>query len=267
MAINHKSDLKISRLISMPVLIKGFVLRSAVIGLLSGSVLGGLFGVTYLVFILTGLVSAGLGIGLGLINGLLISAVTGLFFYPLHHGRRYRLTLTVISAFIAWAGVIAVGPWYVSATVMTPSSAVLIGFGSVLASIVAGWAGGLLGQNLADWYNHRLIAEQPSWAAEPATSDTTPLNKPKRYLDDIFLGQQADWVKVALFALLCPRLGNSLLEFLVCGDLSADVVSCLPSPRLYTSVLAGIRVSLPIFLLTVIAIALFQSLYRIYRTR
>ncbi|MBD1874251.1 hypothetical protein H6F75_12215 [Nodosilinea sp. FACHB-131] len=240
-------------------LVKGFIFRSAGIGLLSGSVLGGLFGVTYLAFIWTGLLGVGLGISLGLVNGLLVSAITCFIFCPLHHRRRYRLTITVMSAFITWAGVIAAGPWYFSATALTPSSAVLIGFSSVLASIVAGWAGGLLGQNLADWYNHRLIVEQPIWAAEPATSDTTLLNKPKRDLDNIFLGQQAGWVKVALFAMLCPRLGNSLLEFLVCGDLNTDVVSCLPSPRIYTSVLAGLRVTLPIFLLTGLAIALFQN--------
>ncbi|WP_275332123.1 hypothetical protein [Nodosilinea sp. PGN35] len=242
----------------MSALLRGFVLRSAVIGLLAGSGLGGLFGATYFVSIWTGLVGAGLGLGLGLINGLLLSAMTGLFFHPLHHRQRYRLTLTVISAFIAWAGVIAFGPWYFSDTQMTPSSAVLIGFGSVLASIVAGWAGGLLGQNLSDWYNHRPISEQPGWAAEPAPLDTTPINKPKRFWDDIFLTQRAGWVKASLFALLCPRLGNSLLELLVCGYLNADAVACLPSPRLYTSVLAGLRVSLPIFLLTVLAIALFQ---------
>lgn len=239
-------------------LIKGFILRSAVIGLLSGSVLGGLFGVTYLAFIWTGLLGAGLGVSLGLVNGLLISAITCLFFYPLHHRRRYQLTVTVMSAFIAWAGVIAAGPWYFSATAMTPSSAVLIGFSSVLASAVAGWAGGLTGQQLAQWYG-RLAANQPGLVAKQAMADATFINRLKRYLGDIVSGQQAGWVTVALFALLCPRLGNSLLEFLVCGDLNADVVSCLPSPRLYTSVLAGFKVSLPIFLLTGLAIALFQS--------
>jgi hypothetical protein len=242
----------------MPDLIKGFVLRSAVIGLLSGSVLGGLFGVTYFVPIGTSLVGAGLGVGLGLTNGLLIGVITGLFFYPLHHGQRYRLTLTVMSAFIAWAGAIAFGPWYFSTTAMTPSSAVLIGFSSVLASIVAGWAGGLTGQNLADWYSPKPSAAQPSWASEPATLSATPQNRPKRYWEDIFSGQRSGWVKVALFALLCPRWGNSLLKFLVCGDLNPNVVLCLPSPRLYISVLAGLRVSLPIVLLTGLAIALYQ---------
>lgn len=246
----------------MPDLIKGLILRSAVIGLLSGGVLGGLFGVNYLylAFIWTGLVGAGLGISLGLINGLLVSAITCLF-YPLHRGRRYRLTITVMSTSIAWAGVIVAGPWYFSDTSMTPISAVLIGFSSVLASAVAGWAGGLTGQHMAQWASRPATA-QPALVAEQATSDTTFLNRLKRYFDDIFSDQQASWVMVALFALVYPRPGNSLLEFLVCGDFNANVVSCLPSPRLYTSVVAGLRVSLPILLFTVLAIALVQSQHR-----
>ena len=70
MFINNEPSLKSRRLLSRPKLVGYFVLRSGTIGLISGSVLGGLFGLTLFAFIWTVPIGAGLGLGLGLVNGL-----------------------------------------------------------------------------------------------------------------------------------------------------------------------------------------------------
>jgi hypothetical protein len=93
------------------------VLRSVAIGLISGGVLGVLFCLWFFVF--TGMLGAGLGLGLGLVNGLLVSVITCLFFYPLKHIRLYHVAVKVISASVAGVGVGIFGPWYFSSTPMT----------------------------------------------------------------------------------------------------------------------------------------------------
>ncbi|MBE9112014.1 hypothetical protein IQ273_21650 [Nodosilinea sp. LEGE 07298] len=247
-------------------LIKSFVLRSAAIGLIAGAGLGVLFGSTFLFFIWTGIVGAGLGFGLGLVNGLLTSTVTCLFFYPLRNRYRYRVVVTVVSALAAWGGVIVFGPWYFSDTAMTPVSAVLIGFSSVLASAIAGWAGGLTGQQLAHWYGSRSVAHRPDSIDSQPANDAR-LDKLRYWLYGCFSAQKWGWATVALFALLSPRLGNSILKVLVCGDLNPNVVSCLPSPRLYTSIAAGLRVSLPVFVCATLVVVLVQGRHRFRGSR
>ncbi|MBE9155252.1 hypothetical protein IQ265_00110 [Nodosilinea sp. LEGE 06152] len=244
-------------------MIKGLVLRSAAIGLIAGAGLGVLFGSTLFFFVIwTGIVGAGLGLGLGLINGLLTSAVTCLFFYPLRNRYRYRVVVTVVSALTAWGGVIVFGPWYFSDTGMTPSTAVLIGFSSVLASAVAGWAGGLTGQQLAHWYGSKSVADRlDSMAPHPANAPAQ-LDKLRYWLYGCFSAQKWGWAMVALFALLSYQVGNPILKVLVCGDRNADVISCLPSPRLYTSVAAGLRVSLPVFVCVTLVVVLVQGRHR-----
>ncbi|MBD1866521.1 hypothetical protein H6F95_04210 [Cyanobacteria bacterium FACHB-471] len=243
MAINNEPSLKSRTSLSRLKLAGYIVLRSGTIGLISGSVLGGLFGLTLLAFIWTGAIGAGLGLGLGLVNGLLLSVTTCLFFYPLKYVRLYHGVVKFISASIAAGGAAAFAPWYFSSTPMTPSSAVFIGFNSVLASIVAGWAGGLAGQNIAQWYEQKSAVDTQELARR-ISRITITLNKPARHLAAISLAEKLGWISVALFSLLCPLLGKGLLKSLVCGDL--DVISCLPSPRLYTSVIEGFKVAIPI---------------------
>ncbi len=144
---------------------------------------------------------------------------------------------------------------------MTPSSAVLIGFSSVLASIIAGWAGGLAGQNLAQWYAQKSVAAQHESTARQTSRGVGSLYKLDRSLWGILSSQKIGWVSVALFSLLSFFLGNRVLRGLVCGDLAADVYSCLPSPRLYTSVIEGFKVALPITFLIVLIVVLLQRRY------
>jgi hypothetical protein len=245
MFINNEPSLKSRRLLSRPKLVGYFVLRSGTIGLISGSVLGGLFGLTLFAFIWTVPIGAGLGLGLGLVNGLLLGVITCLFFYPLKFVRLSHVVVKFISASIAAGGGAAFAPWYFSSTSMTPSSAVLIGFSSVLTSIVAGWAGGLAGQNIAQWYEQQSAVDTQELAMRNSHSTITS-NKLGQHLVAISSAEKLRWISVALFSLLCPLPGNGLLKSLVCGNL--DVISCLPSPRLYTSVIEGFKVAIPIVL-------------------
>lgn len=256
MVNNNEPSLKIRKSLSRLKLVGYIVLRSGTIGLISGSVLGGLFGLTLFAFIWTGPVGAGLGLGLGLVNGLLLSVTTCLFFYPLKYVRLYHVVVKFISASIAAGGAAAFAPWYFSSTLMTPSSAVLIGFNSVLASIVAGWAGGLAGQNIAQWYEQKSAVDTQELAKRISHSTIT-FNKLGRYLAATSLAEKLGWINVALFSLLCPVPGNGLLKFLVCGNL--DVISCLPSPRLYTSVIEGFKVAIPIVFSIMLIFLVLQS--------
>ncbi len=237
------------------------ILRSTVIGLMSGTILGFLFGLPLLLFIVTGIVGAGLGLGLGLINGLLLSVITCLFFYPLRSVWLYRLIAKGMGALLAGGGAAVFGPWYFSSRSMTPSSAVLIGFGSVIASIIAGWAGGLAGQNLAQWYEQKSVPAQQKLIARPTSSAVNPLQKLDRYLGTILLSHKMGWISVAIFSLFSFFLGNQILRFLICGEIAADVYTCLPSPRLYTSAIEGFKVALPITFLVVLTVVLLQRRY------
>lgn len=263
MALNGTAGPKGQRSISKRQLAWHITLRSTVIGLMSGATLGALFGFfpLPLLLILTGIVGAGLGLGLGLINGLLLSAITCLFFYPLRSVWLYHLIAKVIGALIGGGGAAVFGPWYFSSQAITPSSAVEIGFGSVIASIIAGWAGGLAGQNLAQWYEQKSVAAHHESIIRQTSSGANSLQKLKRYLGDILSSQKAGWISVAIFSLFSFFLRNRVLRFLVCGDLVTDVYSCLPSPRLYTSVIEGFKFALPITFLIVLIVVLLQRLY------
>ncbi|MBD1875282.1 hypothetical protein H6F75_17510 [Nodosilinea sp. FACHB-131] len=263
MALNDTPGPKGQRSISKRQLAWHITLRSTVIGLMSGAILGALFGFfpLPLLLILTGIVGAGLGLGLGLINGLLLSAIACLFLYPLRSVWLYHLIAKVMGALIAGGGAAVFGPWYFSSQGMTPSSAVTIGFGSVIASIIAGWAGGLAGQNLAQWYEQKSVAAQHESITRQTSSGANSLQKLKRYLGNILLSQKAGWISVAIFSLFSFFLRNRVLRFLVCGDLVTDVYACLPSPRLYTSVIEGLKVALPITFLIALMVVLLQRLY------
>lgn len=214
------------------------VLRSVLIGLISGSGLGALFSCYYFnAFLWIQIVAIGLSFGLALINGLLLCIITCLFFYPLKSFRFYDLTVKAISICIASGGTAIFGPWYFSSTNMTPSTAVAIGFSSVIASILAGLAGGLLGENISQWYQY-----------------TT-----KGKIHEVGFFTNPAWIYVGFLSFISP-VGNSLLKFLVCG--TQNVYSCLPSPRLYTSVIAGLKVAIPIIFVVILLVWLLQSLYK-----
>ena len=261
MAINNRPSLKSQNPLSKLKLAGRIILRSGAIGLISGSVLGGLFGLTLFAFafIWTGVIGAGLGLGLGLVNGLLLSVTTCLFFYPLKYVRLYHVVVKFISASIAAGGAAAFAPWYFSSTSMTPSSAVLLGFSSVLASIVAGWAGGLAGQNIAQWYEQKSAVDTQELARLISHSTITS-NKIVRHPATISSAEKLGWISVALLSLLCPLPGNGLLKFLVCGSL--DIIFCLPSPRLYTSAIQGFKVAVPIFFSIMLIVLALGSRHR-----
>ncbi|MBN3940267.1 MAG: hypothetical protein V7L21_12990 [Nostoc sp.] len=239
------------------------VLRSVAIGLISGGVLGVLFCLLFFVF--TGMLGAGLGLGLGLVNGLLVSVITCLFFYPLRHIRLYHVTVKVISASVAGVGVAIFGPWYFSSTPMfsrpmTPSSAVWLGFGSVLASVIAGLAGWLAGQNISQWYEQKTKGDGREPIVSKTLHSTITPNKADQHLEAILSSRNWVWICVGLLSFLCSFAGNRLLQLLVCG--TQDVVSCLPSPRLYTSIIAGYKVVLPVIVAIILIVKLLQSRYK-----
>ncbi|MBE9180037.1 hypothetical protein IQ268_15815 [Oculatella sp. LEGE 06141] len=268
MSTHNESNPKSQRPLPRLQLATYIILQSGIIGLISGSLLGGLFGCTLLVFIWTGTVGAGLGLGLGLVNGLLLGAITCLFFYPLKDVRLYHVIVTLMSASTAGAGAAIFGPWYFSSKAMTPGTAVFIGFSSVLASVVAGWTGALAGQSMAQWYDQKSAIDREESSARQIphsiiTSNTSNTsNQPNRLLAAILVSKKTGWISVALFSLFCPFPGNWLLKILVCGELDPDVFSCLLSPRLYTSVVAGFKAALPIILLILLMLALLQSRYK-----
>ncbi|MBD2257318.1 hypothetical protein [Pseudanabaena sp. FACHB-2040] len=225
---------------------------------MSGSVLGALFGCAYLTLALwTSMVGAGLGLGLGLVNGLLLSLLSCLFFYPLQHIRLYRAIAKTISASVAAGGALGFGPWYFSSKAMTPSSAVFIGFNSVLASVIAGWAGWLMGQNISKWYEQKYSEIQEELTASQTLQSTITSNKAGRNLAAILLSIGSGWVYLGLLSLLFHFPGYRLLKRMVCG--SQDVASCLPFPRLYTSVAAGLKVTMPAVLAVILIVLILQS--------
>lgn len=233
------------------------ILRSMAIGLISGGILGALFGFSFIVFFVwTGTVGAGLGLGLGLVNGILLSLITCLFFYPLKYVRLYHVIVKVISASIAGVGVASFGPWYFSSTYMTPTYAVLIGFGSVLASVIAGLAGSLAGQNISQWYEQETRDRREATISETLHSSIITPNKAEQNLEVNLWSKNLGWIYLALLSFLCSLGGNKLLQFLVCGN--QDVRSCLPSPRLYTSVIAGFKIVLPIIFILILIVNLLK---------
>ena len=263
MAINDASSLKSRNSIARLELARKIVWRSVAIGLISGSALGAIFGCAFIpVAVWTGAIGAGLGLGLGLVNGLLLSVITYLCFYPLKDVRRYRAIVKITSASIAAGGAAAFGPWYFATTGMTPITAARLGFSSVLASVIAGWAGWLAGQNMTQWYEQTSGGKRAptvrSTLARTSSSNTTPLNKIGQPLQATLSGNLG-WVSVALFALLCSFVGQQLLQRLVCGNQA--VISCLPSPRLYTSVIEGFKVTLPAIFAVILIVVVLRSCY------
>lgn len=237
----NMSRLKLAGLIALRSTAIGF-LSSTAIGFLLGTVIGiflifsrgmsisvtggGLLGIAFV---------TAFGTVLGAVVGLPLGIVTSTFFYPLVRVNLYRAISTIMAAVIAGSGAAMWGPWYFSSTRMTPMSAVTIGVGSVLASLVAGWAGALAAQDIAQWY------EQVSANSFLRTSKL-----------DISPG----WIGVALLSVL----GYLPIGWLVCG--SFDAASCLPSPRLYTSVAAGFKVTLPILFTSVLIYMLMKKLFK-----
>ncbi len=252
-----------------PDLIRLIALRSAVTGLLSGGTMSVLFTIgQQLPYILASgsididlsdrlvntfkaLPSAGLLFGsllfgamfggiLGLVGGLLLGAVTSKFFYPLVRIKWYRAIATTIAVVIAGGGAAIFGPLSFSSIPMTPISAVTIGFSSVVISLVAGWAAALAAQDVALWY------EQASADSSLNTSGFSTAISPG------FIG-------VALLAVF----GDVAIKWLACGSYrSGIVISCVPSPRLYTSVAAGFSATLPILLVSVLTYALLKRLFK-----
>lgn len=257
MVINKASGLKRRSVISRLKLAGWIALRNGVIGLISGGVLGALFGGLWLTFSVP--VGAGLGLTLGLVNGLLLSLITGLFFYPLRAVRLYQAIVKLISVTIAGGGAAIFGPWYFSSTSMTPSSAVFIGFSSVLASIIAGLAGGLAGQNTAAWYEQESSGDHSGETASRLSGRTSFLYLFTQFLDGLFAERQS-WGSVGLLALFCMVFGNALLGFLVCGN--QEAFECLPSPRLYNSVLLGFKAVLPICFFVLLIVLVVQSKHK-----
>lgn len=250
---------------SKPDLIRLIALRSTVTGFLLGGTMGVLFTMgqklpyifpyilasgydlgDLLINTFKALLSEGLLFGdllfgamfggiLGLVGGLLLGAATSKFFYPLVRIRLYRAIATTIAVVIAGGGAAIFGPLSFSSIPMTPISAVTIGFSSVLISLIAGWTAALAAQDIAQWY------EQVSANSFVRTSKL-----------DISPG----WIGVALLSVL----GYLPIEWLICG--SFDAASCLPSPRLYTSVAAGFKVTLPILFTSVLIYMLMKKLFK-----
>ncbi|HIK08172.1 MAG TPA: hypothetical protein IGS40_26390 [Trichormus sp. M33_DOE_039] len=239
------------------------ILRSMAIGLISGGILGALFGFVF--FVWTGTVGAVLGLGLGLVNGILLSLITCLFFYPLKSLRLYHVIVKVISASIAGVGVASFGPWYFSSNYMTPSSGVLIGFSSVIASVVAGFAGWLAGKNIFQWYEQKNQRERRKSTLKATLHDTTTLNTAEQHLEDSLWSRNLGWIYLGLISFLCSFRGQMLLQFIVCGN--QDVRSCLPSPRLYTSVIAGFKVVIPTILVIILILNLVKILYKKHKNK
>jgi hypothetical protein len=262
MASNHKlrpSQSPPSRL----QLTGAILLRSGAIGLISGSLLGALFGSTPLPWSFwTGSAGAKLGLGLGLVGGLVLSALTCLFFYPYKHPRVYPVLVKTTSALLAGSGAALFGPWYFSSSRMTPNSAVFIGFSSVLASVIAGGAGSLVGHHLAQWYKQASTVNLPESTTDQTNPPQAAPNTLKTWIATVFLSEKLGWISLALLALFGPVPGYWLLKFLVCGDVNANAYDCLPSPRLYTSVPAGFKALFPIVLLWILAIVLLQNRHR-----
>lgn len=214
-----------------------------------------------------GMLGAAFGLVLGIGGGLLLGIVTSLFFYPLERVRLYRVIAPAVGTVIAGSGAATWGPWHFSSTSMTPTSAVVIGLGSVLASLVAGWTGVLAAQNIVRWYEQwerkQVSADGYliSAGVEAAPSPDPP--------EASYSGTAASfrispsWIGIALLACVGSIKGYLPLRWLVCG--TTDVITCLPSPRLYTSVIAGFKVTLPILLVSLLASVLLKKLSKRYR--
>ncbi|MGG6295524.1 hypothetical protein ACQ4M4_14115 [Leptolyngbya sp. AN02str] len=228
------------RLRLSPPLAIALILRSDLTGLMAGDLLGVVLGTTFFfVALWTGWVGAVLGVSLGIANGFLLSGLTAWFYSPLRRVRQYRALAMVLGAGLASSGAAIFGPWYFATTAMTPTYAVLIGFHSVLASVIAGCAGALIGKNLAHCYE-----QADSQQSRSGTSARISVHPFHPHSASIWATQKYEWMGLTLLTLLCSFWGYGLLQFAVCGY--RDVYVCLPSPRLFTSVVAGFRVVLPI---------------------
>lgn len=254
------------------VLIRSIALRGAAMGFVSGGVMGVFYAMgqklSYILpYILAPgydlsvllsntfkiLVSEGLFAGtllfsaifggvLGLAGGLLLGAVTRKSFYPLVRIKLYRVIATTIAVVIPGGGAALFGPVTFSSVPMTPISAVTIGFSSVLISLVAGWAGALTAQDVVRWYEQ--------------ISANSPLRKTKFTI----VASVGGWIGIALLAVF----GDVAIKYLACGGYrSGVVIDCVSSPRLYTSVTAGFRATVPILLVSVLTYVLLKKLFKI----
>ena len=256
-------------------LVKSIALRSGAMGAVSGGVMGLLYTlgqglvsilshmsaqgydlISLLEATLTTLLSIGplfrtllfsamfgamFGGALGLVGGLLLGALTSKSFYPLARIRLYRAIATTVAVVIAGGGAALFGPMIFSSAPITPISAVTIGFSSVLISLVAGWAGALAAQDVVRWY------EQVSAAPSVKTSK-------------LAISAIPGWIGVALLAFF----GDVAIKSLACGGYRSEVViNCVPSPRLYTSVTAGFKATLPILLVSILTYVLLKKLFKV----
>ena len=260
-------------------------IRSMAIGLMSGSAMGAFSALGEAVLILTYgkiteslyrigssvMLGAAFGVVLGMVGGLLLGVATAAFFYPLGQARLYRAIAPIIGAVIAGCGAAIWGPLAFSSTSMTPLSAVTIGLGSVLVSLIAGWAGVLAAQNMVQWYEHWEFehTQAEAWLAEAVlgtveSAATSPeVERPSK---PALIAIAPGWIGVALLAFIGSPAGYLPLRWLVCGTADVRAVfTCLPSPRLYTSVSAGFKATLPIILVIVLAFLLLKKLFKQHR--
>lgn len=181
---------------------------------------------------------------LGLVGGLLLGVVTSKFFYPLVRIGLYRAIATTLAVVIAGGGAAIFGPLSFLSVPMTPISAITIGFSSVLISLVAGWAAALAAQDVARWY------EQVSADSSLKTSRFSVASIP-------------GWIGVALLAVF----GDVAIKWLACGSYRSGIaINCVPSPRLFTSVTAGFKAALPIFLVSVLTYTLLKKIFKALQT-
>ncbi len=176
-----------------------------------------------------------------------------------------------VGAVIAGSGAALWGPWAFSSTSMTPMSAMTIGFGSVLAALIAGWAGVLAAQNEVRWYerweNEQTIADgRLSGAISETVYSAVSLETERRPKSALPATVTSGWMGIALLAFAGSLGGYSPLRW-VCKttDVVGAAFTCLPSPRLYTSVAAGFKATLPIVLAIVLAFVILKKVLRRYR--
>ena len=137
-------------------------LLGAVIGAMAGIPLGGFYFVfAYLIALPAGVMLGGTyGLAVGLVNAVLLTVVTRLFFVPIFDPRKYRraavatnmLGVIVVPGF--WGVSLLFSPGQVGFSGLTGSAAVdlwiYIGLPSVVLLLTAQWFGG----RLAGWYAH-----------------------------------------------------------------------------------------------------------------
>ncbi|WP_121968255.1 hypothetical protein [Leptolyngbya sp. BC1307] len=121
---------------------------------------------------------------------------------------------------------------------MTPLSAVTIGLGSVLASLIAGWAGVLAAQNMVQWYEcwgfEHTRAEGWLAGAVPETVESRAISpEVERPLKPALIAIAPGWIGVALLAFVGSPGGYLPLRWLVCrtnGRERCVYLSAISSP-------------------------------------